>query len=175
MGAPFIKPFDNQPISTTVRSGSYTIPAGFYGRVFTVSPSLTLNGNSVCPSVSISLTASLAAAGDEVQVFSGEGFFNISLTITSIVANVAYNLRNYDDTNTTFNVIRTVGATASDSFSLDAAVTNRLTLYKTSAGSSNWTISGSARFSQSNSYFWVPTGAVLNGSSYIVEEYAMQI
>lgn len=60
MSAPFIIPFNNQPISVNVRTTSYTIPAGRYAKVqgyFTASgqassatytqQSMTINGSSV--------------------------------------------------------------------------------------------------------------------------------
>lgn len=160
MSAPFIVPFNFQPVSVSVKTTSYTIPAGKYAYVFVEVYSggiFTINA---------------------VNAITSDPFLNIDYagTATGTIYTVPAGYR---------AIIPTVGSSNADSFTMNgntfAGISTSANLIRegitieigpsgTLASSSSGTkaVSGVAipsNATHKETSFWLPTGTVLSGTS----------
>ena len=167
MSAPFFLPFNFQPSSVAVKTGSYTIPAGKYARV----------------------TATIEGAGtftiNAVSALSGTSFVNVDV-VSAVSATASYTVPSG------FSAAITGISSAETTFSVNANGSNTLAANTYSAThyigpAGTFTVAGvfthSARIqglqTLSNNgilveTFWIPTGTIINGTGTwraVVEEY----
>lgn len=177
--ANLVVPFDNNPVSTTIKTTSYTIPAGKYARVKPLYADFTLNGTTMFMSQSISTAAVASGAtvtnsagftAEAGSVITG-GFLTQSLNgLTSSNGGI------YLGTSTNV-ALATASRTTAGTTSLTtplaiAGTTFFLYAYSSSSGTSTTTVGGTLWvFAGKSTEFWLPSGSVLTGSKYLVEEY----
>jgi hypothetical protein len=173
MSAPFIIPFNFQPVTTSVKTSSYTVPAGKYAKVVPSRADFTINGSSLSSSES----ATVVASGSSATTFQIYVQANSLLTQITLVQLGASN-------NTTGSISvgaqvvtpvaslsRTSTGTSTQSYSYEMG-SSLYTLYASStavSGSATFTVNYSKIFSAQE--IWVPSGTVLAGTMYSVTEY----
>jgi hypothetical protein len=185
MPSPLVIPFDNNPVSTTFKTAAYTIPAGKFARVTPMSALFSLNGSQVFPSRSITCSGNVAAStlSTSFMVSSPVRLYNIinnvaSYTNGTISCGVyqAHGSSASIGTADTYLLAsgpnRTSVGTSSTALSIDVN-TGPMFVFLTSNGSltSSSTVTLQYYFMTSPQSFFVPTGTVLDGSRYMVEEY----
>jgi len=169
MSAPFFLPFNFQPVSVSVKTGSYTIPAGKYARVTVEVDSggiFTINTINACTSAGFiaidQANASLAALSYSVPTdYRGSAAFSSTLTDTySIAGNSTINI----NTNSSSPVGIDLGP--GSVYSMPGGVASN------AKGIHGVAIPSNATNRQAT--YWLPTGTVINGSGNwraVVEEY----
>jgi hypothetical protein len=182
MPAPFIIPFNNCPVSTSIKTSSYTIPAGKYARV--TSRSAYFSVDSFNFYYTSSESASIAGNGATQDVYASMGEYAYvsawsvvrSGSVASGSSSIYIYSGGYDGrlNNTTLITRSALGTTTGTAFNTNVrAGTIRYVLSSSNAGST-----GSISFSVISAHelvsgLWVPSGTVLTGNEYIVEEYNM--
>jgi hypothetical protein len=179
MSASFIVPFNQQPVSTSVKTTSYTIPAGKYARV----TGKITSDNSF--STATGTLGFLAIDGSPVQYVNNYGINRVwSTGLTNF-----FTIPTQSSGNMTYWIQNTgAGATA---FTINGVFSISLAAGATSTGSFNVTPGDQLNFSvaQTGRFYgavignksidislWVPAGTVLTGSVlpiWVVEEYNM--
>jgi hypothetical protein len=170
MSAPFVIPFNFCPTSVSVKTASYTIPAGRYAQVYVEADS---GGIFTIDAVSAVVTAAFVNID---QIVTGAGVLTYTAP-TGYRSNITALGSNSNDTvsingnSGTFTLV--ANTMRETSFELGPA--GNLSL--TPAGTRTAGISGSAIPSNNTSRqatFWVPTGTVISGSGNwkaVVQEY----
>lgn len=187
MPAPIVIPFNFNPVTTTVKTGSYTIPAGKYAKVTPVGAKMLIDGVSIYPSVTISMTGTAVAIGattSDSMVLNMKNMFLESLSITqtrsgtAASSNATFAFYDFGTRELIYSVTKTYALNTLNYTPLVQCVSDSSTvaLNVTAAGSgTSGTVTSScnATFYVKNDtgFIWVPSGAVLNGNNYIVEEY----
>lgn len=171
MASRLIVPFDNNPLSTTVRTTSYTIPAGRYAYVKTSSPNFSLNGLQLYPNE----TMSASAIGIGVQSIMSLTFPVSTYVYSASCSGIANGSSAYFGVGTPTSYQKTLQSrTSSGSFSPTFVSTTTIYAGVTSqANNQTSSISLSLYYfpTDSSNGFWVPAGSILNGNNYIVIEY----
>ena len=180
MAAPFIIPFNNQPLTTTIKTASYTIPAGKYAKAtgyfisngsgtaatYTMS-SLSIDGVAVLRESGFRVTRTIAGA---TAVFTVPSTFCGTMTFSCGTSGVTTSTLNIDGIP---YLVLSNAATAANLLACDiaggAAITYSTAL--TCNCSLQFTNNGPKQITA-----WVPAGTVLTGSlassfHWIVEEY----
>lgn len=183
MSAPFIIPFNNNPSSTTIKTASYTIPAGKYAFVSSHVGNLSIDGSSVIPlqTLTFAITAGTSATVTRLNDFSiPNGIYITTATLTTTNNNYGGSF--------TFGLL---AAPATDSVYTITSATRSTTGTTTNTVNSyfygqNWYFSGTTTgsiagggtattlvnfYPMQNFGAWVKSGTVLNGALYYVTEY----
>jgi outer membrane lipoprotein SlyB len=163
MSAPFIVPFNFQPVSVSVKTGSYTIPSGKYARVYVECENggtFTINGNTAMD------TDALLSATTH-QTNSG-----IAVTYTT-PANYRAEVI-YLDSGTINGFVggNSGGVLKNNYFSIGPGQTVSTSNIGTFGSIIGSAIPGNA--TNRNADFWLPTGTVINGTGIwraVVMEY----
>lgn len=194
MASKIVIPFDNNPVSTTVRSGSYTIPAGRYAKVrlgvgFWSLSLGTLSSNTtrtVTDAESCLLINSTVVAGYGGYVAfiarrTNEGTVTVTVQLKSFYEGHFVNRVSLGSN------MQGTASILTDSNAVVSRTSNGVVTFSGAANQFGGTISTSQFFpSGQNDYecrviynrdtseFWCPTGSVIqspSGCSYIVELY----
>lgn len=171
-------PFDNNPVSTTKKSGSYTVPQGKYAEVIPHSADLTINGVSIGISQTAGISASNPGSNTGTSTYlitfpPGTLLTNISVTVSNTITTGTIALYIGNSTYTALaSITRTTTGTSSSSLSIPIGSSVN-SLYASSASVNARTISGNITYMslQNSQKFWVPSGTVLSGNNYVIEEY----
>jgi hypothetical protein len=177
MASRLIVPFDFNPASTTIKTSSYTVPAGKYARIVPYSGILL---NSVATTPTYTVSGSGTTSITSIDVFSGTGSY-VAYTLTKTAAGS-------QPRSLTMYTLFPDGATAGTTFQ-----TGVTTLFSTTTpGSSTGTVfipagmhfraSVGGNIGQAVSYslvvtkvetepFWVKSGDIIDGNRFLVEEY----
>lgn len=199
MSAKLIVPFDNNPASTSIKTTSYTIPAGKYARVRDQYGDLSLNST---PVYTLLQEVNYLTTVGTTFINTNTGFDIAKITTTSTVSNglngTFFGLAKawyeggttltYDDnggmglvTHTSFTGTRTSYyvsdkntnqriVSANTAGASSTAFTFRGYFFTTSEASG--VVTGNLKLIKSNNNeFWVPTGTILEGLGYMVTEY----
>ena len=157
-------PFNNDPVSTTVKTGAYSVPAGNFARVKVTEfgANFTIDGSIAIPQ--------LYFAGSASTVTSGTIFTNTSeyTLIGSVVQTGASSINSSPGTNLFGGQSQTgKSGPGTDEFVIPPQGT--IAVGTTVSGSASWYLTASTFDVPSE--FWVPGGTSLNGDRYIVELY----
>lgn len=163
-------PFNYQPLSTTRRTSSYSLPAGRYALVQTLSPFFSIGGTQIYPSQTVSVASPTGSAGTNafnINVPSGCYIFSASVTTSSSPVGSAG-----------YGVSGLATVTGSSAGALAVGNLPGTTLYifgSLTSGTGNIGVSVSYYyFNGPQTQFWVSGGAsglALDGNNYIVTEY----
>lgn len=179
MPAPFIIPFNNNPSATSVKTASYTIPAGKYAFVSTSIANLSIDGTTVIPLQSISRAYSTAVNTTTSLNFDPQFSKGIYITTHTLAASAAITV------SISYGLAQVGSLITFSSASRSTTGTTTTTLNSLYYGQ-NWYIASSCQGTLAvggtltwvlNYYplqdfnFWVKTGTVLNGTNYLVTEY----
>jgi hypothetical protein len=184
-------PFNFDPIATTRKTSSYTIPVGRYARAKPASRTGTINGVEYLSGTTATISPSAGnASGTGILVdsntFNGRlevtevavGTAIISLTLTTSAA-PSYVLRQISWPTTSFSVFWENGhAISGDAF---PSAPSKILTYSHFLISSDQINSGSNAYRQSIIYYenpeytWVPSGTVLAGCNWMVEEFVKYV
>jgi len=179
MAAPIVVPFNNNPASISIKTASYTIPAGKYAIVSPKSAFFTLNGVDVF-SIDQSFSYTETSASAVIRYFVSDGAFSFitsisgtrtgntsagSVTLSAGSTN-SFTSSGYTSLNRTLN-----GTSSASNIQIPTG-----TLYVSSSNSNSglytWTINVTGKILQTKvTDLWVPSGSVLAGNNYIVTEY----
>jgi hypothetical protein len=168
MSAPFIIPFNFQPVSTSVKTASYTIPAGKYARVKPLRADFTLNGVSLGVTAINIVSVSGSIASLSVSPLSGSVLISHTIEITTGSVSATGTIF----TGTGSPAVGTISRTFIGSTTAAIAIPVAGVAFSISvlcAATANYSVTH-ASFSEPPDSFWIPSG-VLTGSMYIVEEY----
>jgi hypothetical protein len=187
MSAPFIIPFNFCPTSTSLKTAAYTMPAGKYACVVTISPFFLINGVLLNGSETVSMSTSTTTVATDSAITSmvyssPVHVFSSSLTRGgTATGTVGGNFGGgshsiYNDT--LFSVSRTTNGTTVTPHAIDGnsdTFWGAMTHSETSVGTltASYTISYYYFKNLTSTKFWVPSGTVLNGNNYVVSEYNM--
>ena len=168
MSAPFFLPFNFQPSSVAVKTGSYTIPAGKYARV-------TVEVDSGGIFTIDAVSALTSAAFVNVDSTSGSGTGSVTYTVpTGFKASVSGIATGESAFSVNNNGDQLLGTSIhTNLFNIGPAGT--LTVYTSLLGFAR--VQGLATPSNATNRqatFWLPTGTIINGSGNwraVVEEY----
>lgn len=159
MSAPFIVPFNFQPVAVSVKTTSYTIPAGKYAQVFIEVYSggiFTINAvNSITSDPFLNIDYAGTAIGTIYTVPAG-----YRAIIPAIGSSGADNFSVNGNTSATFNTSANVLLTG---VNIEIGPSGTLA----SAGSGSKAVSGVAipsNATHKETTFWLPTGTVLSGT-----------
>ena len=197
MSAPFIIPFNHQPVSTSIKTSAYTIPSGKYARVIP----LNWNGTWSIPNNSNGLTYTDAGFDFNGSIISTQNYsVTYSMTSSSQANRINYiispafsgvncNYYAYNPSTGTSSLSTehvtgsstlTYGASGSGTAgSYYAAYTlipkiNRLIIVSYPANNISQTFRGMFSCEMAAEPFWVTEGDVLNSNGYgsfLIEEY----
>lgn len=176
MSAPIIVPFDYNPISISQKTTSYSIQQGKYAKVRVVSPFFTINGSQIYPSMSFTQSAG-PNNSSTVGYHITPGSYIYSATLTrsgsgSYAVTGSYGYGNETQYIQTFSsASRTSNGTTSLSQTNWASDIIWISANGGYSGSSTVTVNFYYFQNGSQTEFWVPSGTILNGNNYIVEEY----
>ena len=188
MAAPFIVPFNFQPASApSLKTTSYTIPAGKYAQIEDTYGDSTVNGNNTSYDVILHNQSQPTGIGVsyyyQIPRFAKYITFNYSVLTSNASNTIQSSTGDYGYSGTTWTAnatgtTRTIwsgAGTTSTGFSKEpnyGADYLRIFMFNNTAVTN--TVSCITRFWVSpNSTYWVPSGTVLNGSSYLVTEFNM--
>jgi len=170
---------NTSPASISVKTASYTIPAGKYARVIPNRADFTINGSFLSTSSTCSVNVAGAVgvpASSSYQIDFTTGSLITSYSITNSSAN--YSTGGLYFGNSTYTPIVSLTRTTNGTGTSGAvtvpipAVSTTLNCY--SAAFTNVTFSLTYRsFQNSIADIWISSGTVLGGSSYVVEEYTV--
>jgi len=168
MSAPFIIPFNNQPVSASVKTSSYTIPSGKYALVKTLTPRLSIDGVDINPLRTVT--------GSVPNSTSVTVNYDLSIeTNTSLISTANFST---SGTGTYINVFSggyvLFSASASSTFITNGAHFGNIRVQMGQTTTGNRSYSFSLNFYpeiSSQTSFWVNSGTVINGASYVVEEF----
>jgi hypothetical protein len=194
MSAPFIIPFNNNPASTSIKTASYTIPAGKYAKIYganiyisealganpatqtRLSPSFQIDGQVISSNLHITITATSSTTGTRTITYPSVENISDNIYVSSSTNNtnniLSFSLLRYSrDTilvtangTTTTATDLTPSFTSSMIFQISTSVTNATT----------YTAKASIKNNESKD-FWIPSGTVisipLGTAKYIIEEY----
>lgn len=183
-------PFNHQPLTTTIKTSSYVIPAGHYARVTPASALFSIDGVQVFPSDTISFTVPADSAQNystSVSVPRQIHVYNITLTVSSYAAGTSsVGLYHRGDASTPVGSFETnsliqsgTSRSSNGTSSLAVAVdigNGPVSLYTANTGVSTGTVntaSFSFYYMSNNDPVWVPAGTTMAGSRYTVELYPM--
>lgn len=177
MASRLIVPFDNDPASVSVKTGSYTVPAGKYDKVYALS-GLTINGDQVTSSEVYTVSAGniYTTPGFPSGAFGCYLSYSMTKSTTS-GSKIIYSYLPLSSGATDQTLFRAeqrtlFTTTASGTQTGTLFIPAGLWVYATSSSGLGGTNSGSFTFSYlDNNSYWVPSGTVLNGFKYLVEEY----
>lgn len=179
MPAPFIIPFNYQPNSVSIKTSSYTIPAGKYALVSPKSAFFTLNGVDVF-TINDSLSFNETSASTVVRYFVSDGRYSWitsasgtrtgntssgSVTL-SLGSQTSIGSTQYVSLNRTLN-----GTTSASNIHIP---TGHIFVASSNVNSGlyTWAISISVKILSSDvTDLWVPSGSVLSGDNFIVSEF----
>jgi len=164
MAAPFVVPFNFQPFSTTIKTASYTVPAGYYARITPMLNNISVDG------VYINNGPLTVQSGDTtnltLNIHAGQPYiFNWAL-IGSGTDYYTINGVNYGRGGTApYNTASGSVLLVPTNFASTVSMT-----YTGTASEGPWSLQLWTS-TPNNSQFWVKTGTVMDGSRYIVELY----
>lgn len=168
MPAPFVIPFNNCPISISVKTASYTIPAGKYARIITEVDSgglFTIDAVTAMSSAAF-VNIDSGNATNAVLNYTVPTGFRAEVTCATTVAGDTYTVNGNSATSMGANAQSTpLQVGPAGTVSLGAGVVNNKGIHGT-AYPSNAT--------NRQATFWVPTGTVISGSGNwkaVVQEY----
>lgn len=185
MSASFVIPFDNNPVSTSIKSTSYTVPAGKYAKVSSNIGNLSIDGTAIFPEQGFVASASAGSSSSQTKQY--ELGFSNGIYITSLYLTVSGSSSFTGTFETSFftnasgssvpyiinTLSRTTNGSSSSTLNVYYPVTNFM--FKLTVGA---VVGGSISASCGLSYYpfidktiWVPTGTVISGAKYSVEEY----
>jgi hypothetical protein len=173
--------------STSVKSASYTIPSGKYARINSMGSKLLINGTSAYPLLNFSMTATavaLGAATSDSIVFNTSDMYFESLSITqtrtssAASSNCTLNFYDFGGEVSQYSVTKTYALNTINYVPAVSSVTafNGVSLIPTAAMSGT---AGTVTHSASMTFYlkkdvsnqWLPSGTVIEGNFYILEEY----
>lgn len=163
MSAHFVLPFNNQPISTTARTSSYTVPVGKYARFIACHYDCTIGGTYLYPSQTNSYLIPQTVGNTKLFSVGGFGSFSVGGISSSAVFYSG-------DPGNGGTIIDTGGGLFTYTFNLGSGFVDIWGRRSSAAGSGDNAVVTFRIFSKPIE-IWVPSGTVLNGSSYIVEEF----
>jgi len=190
MTAAFL-PFNQNPDSVAIKTSSYTIPAGFYARVIATNFETDFTIDSVIAIEKTYYTATTAASAGVkftnttpyklIGGFAGGGNSLVAINIASDSTNsLMYGAVGSPFASSTPSAFATGGTRTAFNFS-SSHQTNNLqvaiymnpndVMYQVTAVATKYTIT--AMDAPTEFITWVPTGTDLDGSSYVVELYAI--
>lgn len=173
MSAPFIVPFNFQPVSTSNKTASYTIPAGKYALVKTFSPFFSIGGVNQYPSFTLSVTA-VYPGGSNFTVTNSFELAGSSYVYSASVTGTASNFNSGSYGGGIPSSYNLPISSRTNTGSLNAAYNPSSMLFIqaiTNVGTITTDVS-LYYFSTTANEFWVQPGAVLNGNNYLVAEYS---
>jgi hypothetical protein len=176
MASRLIVPFDNNPASTSVKTSSYTVPVGKYAKVSTLSAFFSIDSVQIYPTGSASVSAPTGTNTTITRPIT-PGAYIFSATFTRGGGGSNANSGSYG-----FGSFETQVVTTSSASRTTNGTSQLLTGYSEAPAiwlSATAGINGTAATAVSWYFvpvgaattFWVKTGTVLNGNSYVVEEY----
>jgi hypothetical protein len=188
--ANLVVPFTNNPYSISRKTAAYTIPAGYYAHVRTLSALFSIGGTQIYPADSVVASISKnngdssGTEGASIHITSPIHIYQTTLNMDNESASTAtlniYAGRGmdgaYTDVSTlTTAITRTSDGTTTTAMSLDVAFGP---IAITAGLSGTFSIGGTSATSTLYFYqligqtdFWVPSGTALSGENYIVELY----
>lgn len=169
-------PFNHRPSSTTVRTGSYTVPSGKYARVtiLEADSGFTLNGTTIISQLKYEGLTIADGAGyfqnntnynliGVVGMYVTSGSPTASVRIGRDTGIVPSSLTLSDGSSTIDqNQAYTVNISPGEKI-MPVFNDNRVTLY--------WSLTAHESVGNLSSPLWVNTGGTISGTKYIVEEY----
>ena len=187
MPAPFIIPFNNNPLSTTIKNASYTIPAGKYAKIIPHGSKLLINGVSAYPSVALSMTATSVALGaitnDSITLNTNDMYLE-SLSITqsrsgtAASSNCTFLFLDFNGENTLYSVTKVYALSTTNYSPLVQSISpfNSVSLTATAVASGT---SGQVNHVAVMTFYvkkdlyslWAPTGTVIDSPFFALEEY----
>ena len=161
----FLIPFDNNPVSTEVKTGTYTIPTGKYARVTVIDGGTVFEIDSVVAREPYNQSSSSTIVGTGL-LFTNSTPFTLygSMTITSnsdvsvyAVGNTAFtaNFRLYNN------------ASAPSSLEIKMNPGDFIRCDTATGGVARWNLNTEAAFDKT--VFWAPTATDIEADRYIVE------
>jgi hypothetical protein len=177
MSAPFVIPFNNCPVSVSVKTASYTVPAGKYALTYSSSPFFTVNGANLYPSGGLATTGGMSATSIG-NVIGHLGYYVTACTVTrsgtggSIAGSAGWGFGSVSGVSNYLSSI-TVPVSGAASFALTTGYAQGGNIWTQATGTNNSPVTISVSFLAYTGAMesWVPFGTVLNGSNYIVMEY----
>jgi len=188
MAAPFIIPFNFQPASApSLKTTSYTIPSGKYAQIEDIYGDSTINGNNTSYDVVLhnqsQPASTLSTYYYQVPRFSKYITFNFSITVSNASNYVQIRSAEYGYSGTTWtpNVTGTLrflwngaGTTTTGFDKIPNYGNGYLQVQMWNNTATVNAVSCSTRFwNSTDTTYWVPSGTVLSGSSYLVTEFNM--
>lgn len=177
MSAPLVVPFNFQPVSVSVKTSAYTIPAGSYALVKTNSAFFSIDAVNVYPSFTIATSAATASTGTKFALVDGLVYVHTaSLTVASANANGNSGSYGFGTDATGATAIASVSRTSNGTSAISAGSVPASYLYiSCTSGAAGPTTSATASFyassASSQTEFWVPSGTDLDGNNYVVMLY----
>lgn len=179
MSAPFVIPFNHNPASTTIKTASYTVPSGKYVRVNCLNPFLTVNGVDTHKIMTATLAVTAAATVTASYPLPEYSFIS-SYSITrsgsaSGASTITVSQKSENETATWDEFLQTRSAIGTSSGTNITVGSSRAFLFFNNiSGNVSATGSSTITIFYANNLIkdiWFPSGTVLNGFSFIVEEY----
>jgi len=167
MSAPFFVPFNFQPYSTTIKTTSYTIPAGYYALVLPQCGNFSID--SVLTGHTLTTNTSTLASSSTDNNYSafGSGLYTISFAAEATGSGSTWTISSIDGSGNATILSSGSGTASVSSLNYHAEC---LKVTRTTTGSGAYS-SGSVQvwFMDAASELWVKTGTVLAGDRYIVQ------
>lgn len=184
--ANIVVPFDFNPDSTTVRTGTYTIPAGKYALVKPLGPQLQdLEIDSVVAFqqnlVDTSTTLSNASGTETVGTTPVNGRWICELWLFETTTPSGWSFTNVNVQNTNLGIANGKNESITTTFTTDghfarfemsgAQLVRLQQTGPTPTGTMTARFVAQKRDSPTEGDFWVPTGTQIDGTRYVVTEY----
>lgn len=168
MSNSFLIPFNNNPVSTTVRTGAYTIPSGQYARVtvtdfsddFEIDSTIAFYGTAARAAI---VTTSSGTKYTNNTPYTMRGSLKQANSIGVVIKVCAFG-----DTSYASPIVNLTG-TAHESVQISLAPNDFIRVTTPEGGSSGASYSLSADTIPSAQVFYVPSSTDLDGTRYVVE------
>jgi hypothetical protein len=164
----FLIPFDNNPVSTEVKTGAYTIPVGKYAKVTVADFSDDFEIDSVIAFYGTASRSSIDTTTTGTRYTNNTPYTMRGSLKQSSGAVVELGVFASGDTSYTQPLFNLTG-TAHDSVQISLAPNDFIRVTAASGGSSGANYSLSADTIPSSQVFWVPSSTDLDGTRYVVE------
>jgi hypothetical protein len=173
MAAPIVIPFNNNPSSISSKTASYTIPTGKYARVGNATPDLSVNGVLAGISRVFSISSSAVSATLTYGfTVSGTGFYVSSWSVTN--GGIATTTASIGFGSTAgFNAvtISRVNSGSTNGTAFTRMMNEGYYSLTTTNQSTVQSMTSTIYALPTNYFFWAPSGTVLAGASFFIEEY----